>query len=46
MSTRNCLAVGVLASDSGSVTEFLSPESQLPDVSSDTLTNQPFYPLF
>ncbi len=43
---RNGPAVTVLASGSGCAPEFLSSGSALPDVSGDTLTHQPFYPLF
>ncbi len=43
---RNCPARAVLASASGSAPAFLSPGSQLPDVSRDMLTHPAFYTLF
>lgn len=46
MSMRDYPARAVLASGSGSAAAFLSPGSQLPDVSGDTLTDPAFFTLF
>jgi len=46
MSMRDCPAVPVLASVSEQAPEFLSPRSQIPDVSRDTLTERVFFTLF